>query len=228
MKPPLSRLILLLELVVLSSASASITIGMGPFTVSVPDSWSIEKAHQESKLQASSPDSKAIGKTSIPVMVRIEEKKKVGKSLEDLQKLLIEKISIAPEEGKSMIEKGWGDKADRLAVDALKVSKPVILGTAPNQYLTSTVISEFDVDGEKLSLISRSYWVYHQDKVYFMRIVTPVELADQYAKVIDEIARSVKISKEGEQSGTGQPATRTESKSEGSDKPQPEGEGRSR
>jgi hypothetical protein len=33
---------------------------------------------------------------------------------------------------------------------------------------------------------------------------------------------------EGEQGGTGQPATRPESKSEGSDKPQPEAEGRSR
>jgi DNA-binding transcriptional regulator of glucitol operon len=34
--------------------------------------------------------------------------------------------------------------------------------------------------------------------------------------------------KEAEQDGTGQPATRPESKSEGSDKPQPESEGRSR
>jgi hypothetical protein len=34
--------------------------------------------------------------------------------------------------------------------------------------------------------------------------------------------------KEGEQAGTGQPATRPESKSEGSDKPQPKAEGRSR
>jgi hypothetical protein len=33
---------------------------------------------------------------------------------------------------------------------------------------------------------------------------------------------------EGEQAGTGQPATRPESKSEGGDKPQPEAEGRSR
>lgn len=198
MRSPLSRLILILELVTLAPASASITIGMGPFTVSVPDSWSIEKAHHESKLQASSPYSKAIGKTSVPVMVRIEEKKKVGESLEDLQKFLVEKLSTSPEEGKSMIEKGWGDKADRLAVDALKVSKPTILGIAPNQYLTSTVFSEFDVDGEKLSLISRSYWIYRQDKAYFMRIVTPIELVDRYDKVIDEIARSVKINKEGE------------------------------
>jgi hypothetical protein len=37
-----------------------------------------------------------------------------------------------------------------------------------------------------------------------------------------------KDSTKGEQVGTGQPATRPESKSEGSDKPQPEAEGRSR
>ena len=37
-----------------------------------------------------------------------------------------------------------------------------------------------------------------------------------------------KIDKEVEQAGTGQPATRPEPKSEGSDKPQPEAEGRSR
>ncbi len=37
-----------------------------------------------------------------------------------------------------------------------------------------------------------------------------------------------KIAPKGQQGGTGQPATRPESKSEGSDKPQPESEGRSR
>jgi hypothetical protein len=39
---------------------------------------------------------------------------------------------------------------------------------------------------------------------------------------------SLKTTKTSEQDGTGQPATRPESKSEGSDKPQPEAEGRSR
>ena len=42
-----------------------------------------------------------------------------------------------------------------------------------------------------------------------------------------EISES-NISTEAEQAGTGQPATRPESKSEGGDKPQPEAEGRSR
>lgn len=190
--------ILLFKVVTLTSAFANVTIGLGPFTASVPDSWSVEKALGESKLQASAPDSKSIGDAKIPVMVRIEEKKKIGDSLADLQEFLTRKLSTSPDEGKAMIEKGWGDKADRLAVDALKVSKPSIHGVGPNQYLTSTVLSDFDIDGKKLSLITRSYWVYLGDKAYFMRIVTPVELAEQYAGVIDEIARSVKINN-GEQ-----------------------------
>jgi hypothetical protein len=43
-----------------------------------------------------------------------------------------------------------------------------------------------------------------------------------------EQERDPLLKKEGEQDGTGQPATRPESKSEGNDKPQPEAEGRSR
>ncbi len=187
----------------LTSALGNVTISMGPFTVSIPDSWSIQKELGESKLQASAPDFKSIGEAKIPVMVRIEEKKKVGATLEELQEFLIKKISTSPDEGKAMIEKGWGDKADRLAVDALKISKPSIQGVAPNRYLTSTILGEFDIDGKKLSLITRSYWVYLEDKAYFMRIVTPIELSEQYAGVIDEIARSIKINKQGEQVGGG-------------------------
>ena len=44
---------------------------------------------------------------------------------------------------------------------------------------------------------------------------------------LDQIQRTVTM-RRSEQAGTGQPATRPESKSEGSDKPQPEAEGRSR
>jgi hypothetical protein len=43
-----------------------------------------------------------------------------------------------------------------------------------------------------------------------------------------EYPATITLKKEVEQAGTGQPATRPESKSEGSDKPQPEAEGRSR
>lgn len=83
-----------------------------------------------------------------------------------------------------------------------------------------------------------------------------MKLADHPPKVIDEVITEVRAIKRGiaerhgnnidrlldaliaqersagigkaEQAGTGQPATRPESKSEGSDKPQPEAEGRSR
>jgi hypothetical protein len=55
-------------------------------------------------------------------------------------------------------------------------------------------------------------------------------------EVVDLVRRAVALNyphaaitiKDGEQDGTGQPATRPESKSEGSDKPQPEAEGRPR
>ena len=48
------------------------------------------------------------------------------------------------------------------------------------------------------------------------------------AKQSQRITLSVPVTIEAEQAGTGQPATRPESKSEGSDKPQPEAGGRSR
>ena len=44
----------------------------------------------------------------------------------------------------------------------------------------------------------------------------------------DKISDPIESKTDGEQDGTGQPATRPESKSRGSDKPQPESEGRSR
>jgi hypothetical protein len=53
------------------------------------------------------------------------------------------------------------------------------------------------------------------------------EQQEQIAGINHLLSHGFKITK-GEQDGTGQPATRPESKSEGSDKPQPEAEGRSR
>jgi hypothetical protein len=47
-------------------------------------------------------------------------------------------------------------------------------------------------------------------------------------RMMEKRAAHIKATTEAEQAGTGQPATRPESKSEGSDKPQPEAEGRSR
>jgi len=51
---------------------------------------------------------------------------------------------------------------------------------------------------------------------------------DVYPKTLATSPTIITKRKEAEQGGTGQPATRTQSKSEGSDKPQPEAEGRSR
>lgn len=52
--------------------------------------------------------------------------------------------------------------------------------------------------------------------------------ADRIATAIVKACSGDRTEKEAEQAGTGQPATRPELKSEGSDKPQPEAEGRSR
>jgi hypothetical protein len=45
---------------------------------------------------------------------------------------------------------------------------------------------------------------------------------------MEDLVEAIQKNHEAEQDGTGQPATRSQSKSEGSDKPQPEAEGRSR
>jgi hypothetical protein len=53
-------------------------------------------------------------------------------------------------------------------------------------------------------------------------------LARDFASATEKAWASANAIEQAEQAGTGQPATRPESKSEGSDKPQPEAEGRSR
>jgi len=57
-----------------------------------------------------------------------------------------------------------------------------------------------------------------------------VEVAKADPLYFGDFSATLRLRKptKGEQAGTGQPATRPESKSEGSDKPQPEAEGRSR
>ena len=49
-----------------------------------------------------------------------------------------------------------------------------------------------------------------------------------YDSQLDDLLLTLQETNNSEQAGTGQPATRSQSKSEGSDKPQPEAEGRSR
>jgi hypothetical protein len=176
-------------------AFADLTIGMGPFTVSVPETWSVAKAAGPDMLQASSPGTISIGKAEHSVMIQIVTRLKVGASLEDLRAYLIEKMSTSTDEGMAMIEKEWGEKSQRLNVDSLKISDPEIRGETTNRYLVTTNLSEFEVDGDRLPLINRYYWFYKEDTAYLMRIVTPVGLAERYAKVLDSIAQSVRIKK---------------------------------
>ena len=66
-------------------------------------------------------------------------------------------------------------------------------------------------------------WMYRQRRV---EPITP-----EHQKLLERIRKNndlIPKSERSEQGGSGQPATRPESKSEGSDKPQPEAEGRSR
>jgi hypothetical protein len=73
-------------------------------------------------------------------------------------------------------------------------------------------------------------------EVEFAKIITPrrgnLKIAPQRSSfdffVVANDRRVLYRSWDGEQAGTGQPATRSQSKSEGSQKPQPEAEGRSR
>jgi hypothetical protein len=59
-------------------------------------------------------------------------------------------------------------------------------------------------------------------------IVSDDRVRDECAKVQENVVRLLSKYEDAEQDGSGQPATRPESKSEGSDKPQSESEGRSR
>ncbi len=58
-------------------------------------------------------------------------------------------------------------------------------------------------------------------------VISP-EVLESADKLLPDLIGVAKETKKAEQAGTGQPATRPESKLEGSDKPQPDAEGRSR
>ena len=81
----------------------------------------------------------------------------------------------------------------------------------------------------KISWISEttvSFYAYCNLGTYLITVDTKEPNKNPIShKLSDEF---LEPTKEGEQAGAGQPATRPESKSEGSDKPQPEAEGRSR
>ena len=96
-------------------------------------------------------------------------------------------------------------------------------------------------------LLAAAHWSAHWPKIQMEMFVTagypfddPVRLGRSTLVVVSvgglsllsaavALAFPLKNHKQGaEQDGTGQPATRPESKSEGNDKPQPEAEGRSR
>ena len=72
----------------------------------------------------------------------------------------------------------------------------------------------------KGELVVSSTYAYHKQRSGLVHLFTVSDGGIQHVLYTEP--------KEAQQGGTGQPATRTESKSEGGDKPQPESEGRSR
>jgi len=188
----------LLLIVILASldtlSGGEVTIGLGPFTVVVPDSWAVEKQREEVKITALSPETQKTGETEVPLVVSISEMGSIGESLTDLKAFLIEKMAEKDAEGaKQIIREEWKAKADRLGVDALKIADPEIHGEQPFEYLRSTVTSEFKIDGNKIIFVSKSYWTYRDDKAYHLRILAPSELAEPNADVIEQIARSARL-----------------------------------
>jgi hypothetical protein len=101
--------------------------------------------------------------------------------------------------------------------------------------LVSTT-SNIQVGEHTLTVIRKIYEFKPPVKRYILTPDNFDELKDSYpfrGLIIDTDGKQIHgdigpESQEAEQAGTGQPATRPESKSEGGDKPQPESEGRSR
>jgi hypothetical protein len=84
--------------------------------------------------------------------------------------------------------------------------------------ITTRILSTSNNGGEAWTTVNRSddFYCVSRDE------------ADRIATAIVKACSGDRTEKKAEQAGTGQPATRPESKSEGGDKPQPEAEGRSR
>jgi len=168
-------------------------IQLGPISAEVPASWMTETVDKGTKVRAVAPDSKTIGAISIPVLVTIEQKEKLGSSLRDLQAFLERSLDDDAKKGKELIRKDWEKFNGRIGVESLRASKPTIRGKKPNEFLVMSVQSDCVVEGEPVALITRSYWVYVKERSYLLRIVVPLELADPYAKAIDQIAHSVRV-----------------------------------
>ena len=81
----------------------------------------------------------------------------------------------------------------------------------------------------RAELMEMGYFELDQSKKFIvLDSVSPSKTRSEKVLVSLDAIEVALTKKKAEQAGTGQPATRSQSKSEGSDKPQPEAEGRSR
>ena len=72
------------------------------------------------------------------------------------------------------------------------------------------------------------YRIEGRDAIPHEVLIRHLQILESKAVASGELLSTRATKDSAEQAGTGQPATRSQSKSEGSDKPQPEAEGRSR
>ncbi len=104
----------------------------------------------------------------------------------------------------------WGQTEDQIIADFTKAKVPENLGVTLIQVMKMTAVC-----------LEKTLGTQHEKPIK-IKWLAPEGVSLTDAKLPTEIIKT------GEQPGTGQPATRSQSKSEGGDKPQPESEGRSR
>ena len=133
------------------------------------------------------------------------------------EKLDIERNLVLLPQAK--IEMSWSEEKGRIIIDLTNTTEKAL----EQQSLTIEQFAKLLSCCATKTLDSNGYLTRSYPIIW--------KMPKAFVGVTDKLPKAIepqKKSKPGEQAGAGQPATRPESKSEGSDKPQPEAEGRSR
>lgn len=114
-----------------------------------------------------------------------------------------------------------------LTADGIKALKETKRSTLIDRFHGGAKVEDFEFEVVVTIQIDEDKW-----QLFEISGADPLAEWDRFEDAANEAVRSfdslVSLAANGEQASTGQPATRPVSKSEGSDKPQPEAEGRSR
>ncbi|WP_411846069.1 hypothetical protein AAFN60_21425 [Roseibacillus persicicus] len=178
--------------------SSEIRIEYGPFSVFVPREWHLSKSGDSETVMGHSPYELGEGQGgSIGMNFRLEEKKKIGETLEDLVEYVNETVVENPKIAESMIEKELSKKGIDI-IPEFEVSPPKIESFGATRVVTAVSNIEYPVGELKIAIIMRSYWVYESDKAYLLRIIVPEKLKEQAELDLRKIVRTLKIN-QGEQ-----------------------------